>query len=141
MNPASAITLLIGGALIFFNVFFFIGIRNPTSGMMEYKDFVSILLTAVTVVIAVLAFGVAGLAIWGYREFMSRAEETAKNAATGAADAVARKVVTEYLDSERFKNILVDRIDRTRVNGADPFEEHIEKLGDIPMKPYTGDGQ
>jgi heme/copper-type cytochrome/quinol oxidase subunit 2 len=99
MNPTALIISVIGLILIVLNVYFMTTLRVPDPyGALEYKDLVSILLTAVTVVLAVLGIAIAILAIWGYKEFMAKAESKA----TESAGAVAKTLVDTYLTSEEF---------------------------------------
>lgn len=65
-----------------------------SAGGIEYKDFISILLTAVTVVLAALAILLALAAVWGYQKLSDHAAERA--AATAAAAS------QDYLNSEAF---------------------------------------
>ena len=71
---------------------------QPDKPVIEYKDFVSILLTGITIVLAVLAAGIALLAVWGFKEF-----ETRVNAETAR---VAGKQVDAYLNSAPFNRRL-----------------------------------
>jgi ABC-type Co2+ transport system permease subunit len=96
------VVTLIGFALIGLNAWFLFTLQSAvppatagTSGGMEYKDFVAILLTAVTVVLAVLAIGVAVLAIWGYKELLRMAELQ--------AEGVAKTFLDSYVTSPLFK--------------------------------------
>jgi len=50
-------------------------------GAVEYKDFVSVLLTAVTIILAVLGVAIAVLAFWGYTAAQTAARTAAKDAA------------------------------------------------------------
>jgi hypothetical protein len=72
------------------------GIATPHSEHLDYKDFVAILLTGVTVMIAIAALFVAAAAIWTYKEGMevirAAADKAAREVAEGIATRVAREV-------------------------------------------------
>lgn len=67
----------------------------------EYKDFVAILLSALSVMIAILGLLLAAAAIWGYQELkgaalkaaLEQVEKTVPSIAARAAEAVARQQV------------------------------------------------
>lgn len=94
-------------------------------GKIEYKDLVSLQLTALTVVLAVLGIGVAALAVWGYKEFMDQAKATAQG--------VAASAVSAHLGSDLFKlevrAVLVE-LERDRAAAA---AETVK--GDAPPQP------
>jgi hypothetical protein len=78
-------------------VFFVSRGTTPSNGI-EYKDIISLLLTAITVVLAALAIGIAVLAIWGYNSIRESAEraagDVAERTAKEVADQTAREVAT-----------------------------------------------
>ena len=82
--------------------------QPSASATVEYKDFVSIILTALGVMIAILAAIFAIAAIWGWgtleREVLKAAVERAENAALKEAGAVAErvaiKVATTLIDQK-----------------------------------------
>jgi hypothetical protein len=67
-------------------------------GGIGYTDLVLIILAAVTVVLAALAIGLGGLALWGYKEFMTKADESAKKVAESTTDT--------YLKNPEFRDTL-----------------------------------
>jgi hypothetical protein len=83
MRPIEFIATLTGGVLIATLLYSLAALHvpQPEKPVVEYKDFVSILLTAVALVVAVLAIGIGVLAIWGYKEFMSKAHDAARDVA------------------------------------------------------------
>jgi hypothetical protein len=68
-------------------------------GKIEYADLVVIILAAVTVVLAALAIGLGALALWGYKEFMTKADDSAKK--------VAESTTNDYLKRPEFREILL----------------------------------
>jgi hypothetical protein len=70
----------------------------------EYKDFISILLTGLAVMIAVATVFLAAAAIWGFeairREAKASAEIEARETATTVARAVATRTARETLPSD-----------------------------------------
>jgi len=65
------------------------GLETP-SGSWTYADLVSILLTAVGVLLAIVALFVAVLAIWGYTAIREAAADAATKVASVVAERVAR---------------------------------------------------
>lgn len=87
--------------LIAVNLTIFVSV-NPSGNSAHpwtYAEFISVSLTAVTVVLAALALGVGILAIWGFKQIEDRAKESA---AVQAGD-VASKRIESYLQSEEFQ--------------------------------------
>lgn len=85
---------------------------KPTPGI-EYKDLISILLTAATIVLAVAALGIAIIAVWGVK----RVEELARDSAIECAKEAAEKLVQTHLTSDSFKKEVksaLDAIDKDR---------------------------
>src|SRR3954471_5594814 len=76
----------------------------PESSTLEYKDFISILLTGLAVMIAVATVFLAAAAIWGFeairREAKASAEIEARETATTVARAVATRTARETLPSD-----------------------------------------
>ena len=72
---------------------------------LDYKDFVSILLTGLSVMIAIGAIFVAILAIWSYNHFKALTVESAQSAAKSAVDewmgANAPTAIRQHVDSIR----------------------------------------
>jgi hypothetical protein len=63
---------------------------GPHPPVVEYKDFVTILLTALAVMIAVAAFVGAIAAVWGFTALREETHRAAEVAAKIAAEAVAK---------------------------------------------------
>lgn len=61
----------------------------------EYKDFISILLTAISVILAAVTIFIALLAIWGYTSIKAAAMTSAEIKATEIAAQVADKIARE----------------------------------------------
>jgi uncharacterized membrane protein YidH (DUF202 family) len=68
------------------------GTKTDASSGLEYKDFVSIMLTALSVMIALGAIFVAILAIWSYNNFKALVEQ--------AAEKKAQECVGSWLEKE-----------------------------------------
>lgn len=113
--PTGFITFIVGLTLIGLAITGLVTYRAPDpSGALEYKDLISILLTAVTVVLAVLGIGIAILAIWGYKEFMTKAESKAEE----AASKIAKELVNTYLTSEEFTIRFTEAVQRLHKDEA-----------------------
>jgi hypothetical protein len=87
---------------------------------MSYPELVSILLTGIAVILAVLALFIASLAIWGYSQFkdMTRsasAEHLEKMLKAGAfreeIEVLIIKHVSSQLEDGELRKILVERVD------------------------------
>lgn len=89
--------------------------RTPSAGnaVFEYKDFVSILLTALGVMIAVGAVVVALAAIWGFellrREVVSAAAKAAQETAAATATQIAQVKIDAIVPGLVEKAIEIDR--------------------------------
>jgi len=77
--------VLLACILVFKNV---LGPSTKDASSLDYRDFVSILLAALGVMIAVFTVMISILAIWGYNNIQVTAKETAE------------KIVKEWLGSE-----------------------------------------
>jgi len=115
MRPIEFIATLVGATLIATLLVSLASLHapQPDKPVVGSYDFISILLTAVTVVVAVLAIGIAILAIWGFKEF--------KNQAHNAAGEIAKVEVDAYLESPKFQAALraaVEIRDREEVLAA-----------------------
>src|SRR4051794_26710329 len=64
----------------------------PESSTLEYKDFISILLTGLAVMIAVATILLAAAAIWGFELIRKEARLSAEHEASVVAERVAREV-------------------------------------------------
>lgn len=71
-------------------------ILAPANGL-EWKDFVSILLTALGVMLAVMTLFLAVLAIWGFNSLKEEAIRVARTAAMETAGPVAAQAAGSYL--------------------------------------------
>jgi uncharacterized membrane protein YidH (DUF202 family) len=72
------------------------GVKTDPSAGLEYKDFVSILLTGLSVMIAIGAIFIAVLAIWSYNHFKTLTEASAEKAASEKAE----EMVLSWLSNE-----------------------------------------
>lgn len=70
------------------------GVQRADSPPIAYGDFIAILLTALAVMMAVAAFFVAILAVWGYKEAHTLVTQTAREAAESAALAELPRLLT-----------------------------------------------
>lgn len=76
------------------------GYQTSVPQGIEYKDFVSILLTAVIVMVALAALFVGAAAVWTYKEGMELIRTTADKAAREVATSVATRVAREARPAE-----------------------------------------
>jgi uncharacterized membrane protein YdbT with pleckstrin-like domain len=72
---------ILGGVAVIVSVFmsFSIGPSQLKAIKMDYSDLISISLTAVTVILAVLAVFIGLLAVWGYSQFQSMTRAASAN--------------------------------------------------------------
>lgn len=88
---------------IFYSAFAYRGGINlgATAGGIEYKDFISILLTALGVLMTVLAIFLAVLAVWGFNTLRDEARRVAWEAAEREAKIVAAAVAARTVEAMR----------------------------------------
>jgi ABC-type enterochelin transport system permease subunit len=67
----------------------------------EYKDFISILLTALAVMIALATILLAGLALWGFGALKDEARSVAERVAKETAEPVAARAARDMVDFSR----------------------------------------
>jgi hypothetical protein len=79
---------LFAGILVFKNV---LGPSAKDVSSLDYRDFVSILLAALGVMIAVFTVIISILAIWGYNNIQITAKETAEKTAKETAEKIAKE--------------------------------------------------
>lgn len=65
---------------------------SPGNSGIVYQDLISILLTALGVILAIVTLFIAGLAIWGYSALRNGAERIANDVAVSTATRVATDV-------------------------------------------------
>ena len=73
------------------------GFRHVETQGIEYKDFISILLTALGVMIALAALLVAMLAVWTYKNAMELITDASRKAARERVDEVVPDLVEDAL--------------------------------------------
>jgi hypothetical protein len=73
---------------------------------LEYKDLISIVLTALAVMIATLTVFVAVAAIWGFTALREEARSAAENVAREAASETAKRVAKEVAESVAARTVL-----------------------------------
>jgi hypothetical protein len=87
---------------------------------MSYPEFVSILLTGIAVILAILALFIASLAIWGYAQFReltrsASADHLEKMLKGGAfrdeIEALIIKHISAQLEDGELRKLLVERVD------------------------------
>lgn len=111
LGRALNVVVAMFGCALFIMVFHFIAkgdLEKPSAPVIEYKDFVTILLTSLAVMIAVATVIAALIAIWGF-DFIQRATKTsAENVAREHAEKIAQARVEAMLpalvqDAVRFE--------------------------------------
>ena len=75
-------------------------LSSPTAPIIEYKDFVTILLTALGVMIAVAAIFAAIAAIWGFEFLRRETRESAEKAARQQTEAMLPSLVQQQVQFE-----------------------------------------
>lgn len=105
---AASVFMCLAAFAVFTISLVFLGTYAPAkaTGEWSYQDFVTLMLTVVTVVLAALGLGIAALAIIGYRDFVARTEQVA----TATAGRIARRLLKEHIDSDEFKSFVNDRV-------------------------------
>jgi len=94
---------------------------------MTYSDFAAILLTAVSVLVTVLGVFIAALAIWGYSQFKTFAQNAAKDHVSSQLkdgelrthiEEVAEKFLESDFSSGKLRKLIEERIDYVIYSGA-----------------------
>jgi hypothetical protein len=94
---------------------------------MSYADFITIMLTAVTVVITILAIFIGILALWGYSQFEKMTETASKNHLekmlldgpfSKGIEAVIIRHISEQLQRGELRSLLVERVDSILLSDA-----------------------
>lgn len=125
-----------------------IGIRvkpeQLKSIFMSYTDFVIVMLTAVTVVITILAIFIAILALWGYSQFQKLTETASKNHlekllqegpfAKRIEEAIVQHV-SGQLQRGELRSLLAERVDSIILNDASLRAERDQNTP--PEKPFN----
>ncbi|MGV6838791.1 MAG: hypothetical protein ACWA40_01210 [Planktomarina sp.] len=133
MKLVGYIAVFLGGCVIAYLVFTIGGVQpkripsgEPVSvdiSLPTYLSFVSVMLTAVTVVLAALAIGIGVVAFYTVREIKDEAQKTASK----VAKAEAPDIASEALSEVRVKDIVKGLVG----NATQDLEEQNE-LGDYP---------
>jgi Na+-transporting methylmalonyl-CoA/oxaloacetate decarboxylase gamma subunit len=84
----------------------------------SYSDLISILLTAVAVLVAIFGVVMAVLAIFGYQHFKTVVEKTSKASAEEIASKTAKNIADEKLNSDEVKQLIVMAV-ATRIADAE----------------------
>lgn len=71
--------------------------QNAPGGLIEYKDLISIILTALSAMIALLAFFIAVFAFWGYSHIKAQLVEAAEKVARDVSEPAANRAARSYL--------------------------------------------
>ncbi|MBS8261113.1 hypothetical protein DYI23_12880 [Roseibium polysiphoniae] len=94
---------------------------------MGYPDFVTIMLTGVTVIITMLAVFIAILALWGYSQFQEMTETASANHLNKILEGgpFSKKVediivqhVSQQLQDGELRSVLVERVDHILLSDA-----------------------
>lgn len=132
-SEPNGILLFLGGILcgvmLFTGLFVSINIDRSSAKAIEvsYSDFITLMLTAVTVVLAVLAIMFGVLAFWGYSNLRSIIQKSAhkyleKSFTDGLfdrkIDKSVEKLVREQIESSSFRALIIDAIDKRAVSDA-----------------------
>ncbi|HWK46423.1 MAG TPA: hypothetical protein VNT30_17005 [Stellaceae bacterium] len=111
--------------------------------LMTYSELISIILTAITVVLAVLALFIGFLAIWGYSQFReitkaASAEHLEKLLRDGPfskrIDETIIKHVSSQLADGELRKILIERIDNLAMTDAAKREQKEVEQSEVPFR-------
>lgn len=117
------------GAMLFAGLFVSIKVDHSSlKGInVEYSDFITLMLTAVTVVLAVLAIIFGALAFWGYSNLRSIIQKSTHKYLDKAfsdglfdkkIDKSVEKIVREKVESSEFRALIIDAIDKRALSDA-----------------------
>lgn len=139
MNLGVFLSWLVTICLIAFSAFY-AATRGPLSADgWSYSDLVTVILTAVTVVLAALGLGIAAIAIWGYDRIERNASDAAVNEARDMIDRhlksarfveQVREIVEDLPKSEAFEGVRPgEQNGDGNDNGGQPFEREPPEPG------------
>lgn len=121
---------IVGWCLVFAVVLiavYFMGAASRTTGanpVIEYKDFVAILLTALGVMVAVAAVAAAFAAVWGFELLRKEMREVAGQIAKNEVQATVPGLVDEAMAFQREGRVVAgDRV-------AEEYERETENGGE-----------
>lgn len=97
---------------------------------MTYEGFITILLTALGVMLALLAIVIGVAAIWGYQGIKERATEDAKKA--------AEEKLKEHIKSPEIKALIEEHI---RLRATEVAKEMVQRRIDAPAPEQPADAQ
>lgn len=94
--------------------------KEPQLSLPTYLGFISVMMTAVTVILAALAIGIGVVAAYTFRELKEEAKTVSRNTASGVAEKaanevaakVAGKVATEALSDVNLRLIIDQALGR-----------------------------
>jgi Na+-transporting methylmalonyl-CoA/oxaloacetate decarboxylase gamma subunit len=105
-------------------LFFIFHGGTPLAGPLEYKDFISIILTALGVMIAILALGLAVAAVWGFSELKRAVRRTARRTAeaelASTVPPLTRRLVEEWLEVKTKEGTITEDQVAAFVEALDP---------------------
>jgi uncharacterized membrane protein YuzA (DUF378 family) len=112
--PLYRVTWALLGAIIggFVTAFCSLGRINIKPVGMTYADLAALVLTAITVLLAVFGVLFAAAALYGFRAFMKYAEQTAKRETARFLDANAARLVRERADAYVASSGRDDQLDK-----------------------------
>jgi hypothetical protein len=102
---------------------------NPEQGGWKYSDFLSVTLTALGLMLAILAIGLGVAAIFGYRAIIDLASRKAEEAAL--------KRLSEYFEAEKTSAMLKEAVLRHVQQEADKVYEDL-KITESDIERYPG---
>lgn len=97
--PAFWVIWALMGAILGGAVVAFLGRANWVTTNISYTDLAAVLLAAVTILLSIFGIIAAAAAIYGYRWFMDKAEETAIREVKHYLDSNAEKILQERADA------------------------------------------
>jgi hypothetical protein len=135
--------LLAGQILTSIFIFHWFSLYPGTSPKMAYHEYVSVLLTGIAVILAVLALFIAALAVWGYSQFkeMTRSASAAhleKMLSAGKfredVELLIANHVVSQLDGSDLRQILTERVDKIIQGDAEKRASGDTKTNDTDFR-------
>ena len=104
--------------------------KSPEQSISIYLSFLSVMLTAVTAVLAAVAIGIGIIAAYTFKELKSEARTTSEKTSQEVATDIAQKVAEEALSELKVKAIVFElyaKVEKEREQdnewGKDPAED------------------
>ena len=89
-------------------------------GKIEFTEWAGILLACVSVILTVLGVVIAILSFFGYRAAVKKAEDIASSKTEETVSKIAGEIISEKIDDGAFNDLIVEAVDKVTFRGIFP---------------------